>query len=278
MNEYGVVVSYHDSKKHIAQVTLDRPDKKNAMDETMWSGLEEAARTLRSPLPRVVIVTGTPGGAFCAGMDVHPDNPQIQDFSTAVGENDIDAARRLLLRIRRAVDALASLPVPLIAAVNGIAYGGGAELAMRCDIRVMDPKAVICFSEVRLGLMPDWGGGVALRRIVGPAVTADLILTARKVRAEEALALGLVNRISEPGKCLEAALETATAVAQNGPRSVRAALSVIRKGGDLPFEDALDLETERAAELIAAGECVTGISAFLSGAPPEFPDVPGDDE
>jgi len=278
MNEYGVVVSHHDSKKHIAQVTLDRPDKKNAMDETMWSGLEEAARTLRTPLPRAIIVTGTPGGAFCAGMDVHPDNPQIQDFSAAVCNNDIDAARRLLLRIRRAVDALTSLPVPLIAAIGGIAYGGGAELAMRCDMRVMDPGAVICFSEVRLGLMPDWGGGVALRRIVGPAVAADLILTARKVRAEEALALGLVNRVSEPGKCLDVSLETASAIANNGPRSVRAALSVIREGGDLSFEDALDLETERATELIATGECVTGISAFLSGTPPEFPDAPGDDE
>jgi len=277
MNEYGVVVSYHEPQKHIAQVTLNRPDKRNAMDETMWAGLEEAACILKDRLPRAVIITGVPGGAFCAGMDVNPDNPQIQDFSAAVGNNDVNAARRLLLRIRRAVDALASLPVPLIAAIGGLAYGGGAELAMRCDIRIMDLDAVICFSEVRMGLIPDWGGGVALRRIAGPAVAADLILTARKVRADEALALGLVNRVSPTGKCLDSALETARSIAQNGPRSVRAALSVIRESADLPFPDALDLETERASELIAAGECVTGISAFLSGKKPEFPDVPDDE-
>jgi enoyl-CoA hydratase len=240
----------------------------------MWAGLEQAARILKDRLPRVVIVTGTPNGAFCAGMDVNPDNPQIQDFSAAVGNNDVDAARRLLLRIRRAVDALTSLPVPLIAAISGLAYGGGAELAMRCDLRIMDPEAVICFSEVRLGLIPDWGGGVALRRIAGPAVAAELILTARKVKADEALALGLVNRVSPAGKCPEAALETAEAIAKNGPRSVRAALSVIRETADLPFPDALDLETERASRLIATGECVTGITAFLSGAVPEFPDAP----
>ncbi|MBN1881925.1 MAG: enoyl-CoA hydratase/isomerase family protein [Deltaproteobacteria bacterium] len=277
MKKHGVFVTYHDPEKHIAQVTLDRPDKKNAMDEIMWSALEEAARILKDPLPRAVIVTGPPGGAFCAGMDVHPDNPQIQDFSAAVSEHDVDTARALLLRIRRAVDALASLPVPLIAAVNGIAYGGGAELAMRCDMRVMDPDAVICFSEVRMGLMPDWGGGVALRRIAGPAICAELILTARKVRADEALALGLVNRISPPGKCLEAAREMADTITQNGPRAVRAALRVIRESSDLPFEDALSLETEQASKLIATGECVTGISAFISGTQPDFPDASGDE-
>jgi len=106
-----------------------------------------------------------------------------------------------------------ALPVPIIAAINGLAFGGGAELAVRCDMRVMDPGAVICFSEVRLGLMPDWGGGVALSRLLGRSLAADHILTARRVNADEALDMGLVNQVvprrdlpagagSEPGSHL----------------------------------------------------------------------------
>jgi enoyl-CoA hydratase/carnithine racemase len=164
------------------------------------------------------------------------------------------------------------LPVPIIAAINGLAYGGGAEIASRCDLRVMDPQAVICFSEVRLGLMPDQGGVAGLTRLVGASRAADLILTARKVGAEEAFQLGWANRISGPGKALEEALSLAFSIAQNGPRAVRHALSVIRKTCDLTTQEALDMETEEAVTLIVSGESVHGISAFLTRQKPEFPD------
>jgi enoyl-CoA hydratase/carnithine racemase len=167
------------------------------------------------------------------------------------------------------LDRLFALPVPIIAAVGGVAYGGGAELATRCDLRVVAPGATFCFSEVKLGLMPDWGGGVALARLLGPARAADLILTARKVGADEALALGLANRVGG----LDDALALAGQIAENGPRAVRAALSVIRGAGDLSWRDALALELDAASDLIAAGECQVGIAAFLSRTPPQFPDV-----
>jgi enoyl-CoA hydratase/carnithine racemase len=161
----------------------------------------------------------------------------------------------------------------VIAAVNGLAFGGGAELAVRCDLRVMDPGAELCFSEVRLGLMPDMGGGVALVRLVGPAAAADLILSARRVRGDEAFRLGLVNRLSEPGDALGEALRLAQEVAQNGPRAVRAALRVIRATTDLSEAAALGLEQDEAAALMATGECVHGVSALMSRKDPEFPDA-----
>ena len=164
------------------------------------------------------------------------------------------------------------LPVPIIAAINGLAYGGGAEIATRCDLRVMDADALICFSEVRLGLMPDHGGVVGLTRLLGASRAADLILTARKVGAEEALQMGLINRISPPGKALEDARELARAIAENGPRAVRHALKVIRRTVDISTMDALELETEEAVTLIAGGECIHGITAFLSKIKPVFPE------
>ena len=125
---------------------------------------------------------------FSAGFDVNPANPQITILAEAVKKRSRTAVEEVVRYIRETVDRLVALPVPIIAAINGLAFGGGAELAVRCDMRVMDPGAVICFSEVRLGLMPDWGGGVALSRLLGRSLAADLILTARRVGADEALA------------------------------------------------------------------------------------------
>ncbi|MDM8523868.1 enoyl-CoA hydratase/isomerase family protein [Desulfococcaceae bacterium HSG8] len=269
MSEYGVRLELKD---RVGIITFDRPEKGNTFDETMWSGLEHVVSELQKNLPRVLLLTGSGDKSFCGGFDVNPGNPQVANLIEAVQNHDRSPVEKLLRRIRDVVDSLISLPVPIIAAINGSAYGGGAELAVRCDMRVTDPDAVICFSEVRLGLMPDWGGGVALTRLVGPANAADMILTAREIRAEEALRLGLVNRMSLPGKSLDESLILAEAIAGNGPCAVRSALEVIRRTSDMPLDDALDLEMERAVSLITSGECYHGITAFLSKKEPEFPD------
>jgi enoyl-CoA hydratase/carnithine racemase len=131
---------------------------------------------------------------------------------------------------------------------------------------------VISFSEVRLGLMPDYGGGVALTRLIGRSRAADLILTARRVAADEALALGVVNRVSAAGESVAEAAELARAIAANGPRAVRAALRVIRTSGDVDQAAAIERELTLAADLIATGECVHGITAFMARATPSFPE------
>jgi len=272
MGDYGVRLEYTGKNDRLAVVTIDRPDRKNVFDEAMFNSLEEVSEKLEEKLPRAVVLTGGGEEAFSAGFDINPDNPQVSGLIDAVNKNDVGPCETLMLRIKEVVNKLVFLPTPIICALNGIAYGGGAELAVRCDMRVMDPKAVICFSEVSLGLMPDWGGGPALTRLVGPATAADLILTARRVGAEEALRLGLANRISEGGGALKEAVDIAEAISKNGPRAVRGALSIIRKAPGMSLERALDLETKTAAELTATGECVHGITAFLAKKEPEFPD------
>jgi enoyl-CoA hydratase/carnithine racemase len=205
-------------------------------------------------------------------MDVNPDNPQVAGLVAAVASGDVAAPRAMLDGIHAVLDRLFALPVPLIAAVGGLAYGGGAEIATRCDLRVVDPAATICFSEVRLGLMPDLGGGVALARLIGPGRAADLILTARKLDATEALALGFANRVSAPGAARAEAVALAEQIAANGPRAVRAALRILRSATDVPWRDAVAAEIDAASHLIASGECQQGIAAVLGRTTPRFTD------
>lgn len=269
MTDYGITLEYLD---HIAVVRLDRPERRNAFNEVMWTEFDEVITQLEDKTPRVVILTGAGDRAFSAGFDVNVDNPQVVDLAGIMETHDRAPVEKLIRRIRRVVDTLFDLPIPIIAALNGSAYGGGAELAVRCDMRVMDPDAVICFSEVRLGLMPDWGGAAALPRLIGPARATEMILAAREVSAQEALSCGLVNRISSPGRALDESIDLARMIAANGPRAVRSALAVIRSTSDPSLAQALDLEMEKAISLITTGECVYGISAFLSKETPEFPD------
>jgi enoyl-CoA hydratase/carnithine racemase len=275
MKDYGISLK---RQGHIAVITLERPVKQNALDGHMWDCLDKVVAELKQSLPRVIVLTGAGDKAFCTGFDVNPENPLLVPLLAAMEKHDKGPAYDLIHRVRTSTDNLVSLPVPVIAAINGLAYGGGAEIASRCDLRVMDPGAVICFSEVRLGLMPDHGGVVGLTHLVGASKASDLILTARKVSAEEAFQLGLTNRISAPGKVLEEALSLALSIAENGPRAVRHALSVIRKTGDLTTQEALELETQEAVTLIASGESIHGVSAFLTRQKPEFPEPEEDSE
>lgn len=269
MTDYGITLEYLD---HIAIIRFERPERRNAFNEIMWNEFDGVITQLKQKIPRVVILTGAGDGSFSAGFDVNVDNPQVSGLIEVVETHDRAPVEKLIQRIRGVVDRLFAVPVPIIAALNGSAYGGGAELAVRCDMRVMDPEAVICFSEVRLGLMPDWGGAAALPRLIGPARAAEMILTARKVTAEEALSCGLVNRISLPGEALAEAITVAQMIADNGPRAVRSALEVIRSTSNPSLDNALALEMDKAISLIATGECFYGISAFLSKEKPEFPD------
>jgi enoyl-CoA hydratase len=257
-------------KENIAIVFMDRPEKQNAFDDPMFDAMARTALDLKNDLPRAIVLTGTGEKAFCAGFDVGMGNPMTVKFLNAVNMKDPELAKDVVRKMRDAVDAFVSLPVPIVAAVNGLAYGGGAELATRCDLRVMDAGAELCFSEVKLGLMPDWGGGPCLSRLIGPGRAADMILTARKVPAEEAFQLGWANRLSEPGCCLDQAMELAGQISRNGPKAVRAALGVLRQGQGL--KAALDREAQAAAELIASGECVHGITALMEKKPAQFPD------
>jgi len=275
MSEEGIFL---ERKGSVAIVTIRRKQRRNAFNQFMFYELSKITETLKSELPRAIVITGGGDNDFSSGFDVNPDNPWVSEFINSVEKADRAPAEKLIHQIRKIVDAFVSLPVPIIAALNGLAYGGGAELAVRCDLRIMDPNAEICFSEVRLGLMPDWGGGATLAGLIGPSRAADLILTARKVLAGEAINLGLVNRVSRPGDCLAEAVRMAEVISKNGPRAVSSALKVIRRSRNQSLHQSLDLEAAEAVSLMASGECVHGVTAFLERRAPEFPDIGPDVE
>jgi len=270
MPDYGIRLK--DIGK-ICVVTLHRPERLNAFNEIMFTKLKKVTDKLKKELPRAIVITGSGESAFSAGFDVNPDNPQVAGLLKAVEKHDEKPVRDMIMKLREAVDGFVSLPVPIIAAVNGKAYGGGAELATRCDMRVMDPHAEFCFSELKLGLMPDWGGGATLIGLIGPSKATDLILTTRKINAEESLSIGLVNRISESGNSLLEAIHIAESISQNGPQATRSSLEMIRASRNLTLDATLNLELDKAVSLIASGECIHGISAFLTKQKPTFPDI-----
>jgi enoyl-CoA hydratase/carnithine racemase len=270
MLEEGIFL---ERKGNVAIVTINRPQRQNAFNEHLFLSLARVTGELKKKLPRAIVITGGGENAFSAGFDVNPDNPWMAKLIDSVEKADRAPAEKLIGQWRKIVDEFVCLPVPIIAALNGLTYGGGAELAVRCDMRVMDPNAVICFSEVRLGLMPDWGGGATLAHLIGPSRAADMILTARKVQAGEAINFGLVNRISRPGECLNEAVRLAEMISRNGPRAVSYALNLIRKSQNQSLNRSLDLEADMAVSLIVSGECFFGVAAFLEKKEPEFPDV-----
>lgn len=256
----------------IAVMTFNRPEKHNTFNKTFWDDLNVCLDDIDHKLPRVLIVTGAGKRAFSAGFDVSPENPQVLSLVDSVMKGVRQPVEDLIRRIRTSVDRLVNLPIPVIAAVNGLAFGGGAEIAVRCDLRVADPAAVFSFSEVKLGLMPDHGGTVGLQRLVGTSRAMELILSGKKIGAAEAFSIGLVNQVSETARCLECARALAGTIAANGPRAVRASLAMLRSAGELPVSEALELESRHAVELILTRECIDGITAFMSGKPPEFSD------
>jgi enoyl-CoA hydratase/carnithine racemase len=252
----------------ITVLTLDRPDRRNALDIDMWVAMRDAARSVAESA-RAVIITGA-AGHFCAGMDLSPQNPLIQKITPAVVEGRDGPARDVLAELKECVQALAELPCATFAAIEGACVGGGLEVALACDVRIAARDATIAMTETRIGMIPDIGGCVRLTRLVGPGRAADLIATARRIDGDEAFRLGVVERVVAPGTALAAAQEAARQVAANGPTAVRLALSVVRLAPDLGIAEALAVETGAGAMALTSGEPREGIAAFLEKRPPRW--------
>lgn len=254
---------------HVAVVTLRRPHKRNALNDVMWDGLEAVTAELCDDPPRVVVLTGE-GTAFCAGHDISPGNPLTAAFFEGMQSGEGAQIRALLVRLKGIFTSIEQLPIPTIAAINGDAHGGGVELSLCCDLRVLDEQATLCMPETRIGLMPDLGGTARLTRLLGRARALELIWTARDLRADEAMAMGLVNRLAPAGHTLDAALDTAALIAQNGPVAVRAVKRAVQAMGDIG--PALEAETDAAVECILAGQGIEGISAWMQKRPAKWPE------
>ncbi|MGY3604135.1 MULTISPECIES: enoyl-CoA hydratase/isomerase family protein [unclassified Bradyrhizobium] len=246
---------------HILLVTLNRPDAANAMDTQMGLDLMELFEGLTVDLEglRVAVLTGSGAKAFCAGGDLKQRN----------GMTD-DAWQAQHLVFERMLRAILACPIPVIAAVNGAAYGGGCEIAAAADFVYAATNARFALTEVTLGIMPGAGGTQNLPRAVGERRAKEVILSGLPFSAEEAERWGLVNRVLPPDELLTATLTIAERIAGNGPISVRQAKQAIHRGLQMSLADGLAFEIEAYNRLVPTSDRREGVLAFNERRKPNF--------
>lgn len=236
---------------NIAIITIDRQEALNALNQDVLIELSLAFEAAEANAEvRALVVTGA-GRAFVAGADIGA----MRDLSDAFG------GRELALLGQDVFGALAALPFPTVAAINGFALGGGLELALAADLRVASQTAKIGLPEVGLGLIPGYGGTQRLPRLIGQGRAFDLIMTGRHVGADEALQLGLVNRVVDD--TLEGALELARTVAKNSPLAIGLAKEAVVRGLDVTLSQGLEIEADLFGLASTSNDMREGTAAFL---------------
>jgi enoyl-CoA hydratase/carnithine racemase len=256
MREDQAPVSWREASPGVVLVTLDRPPA-NALGPPILDGLHAAIDAAGDGV-QVMIIASAVDGFFAAGADIkHMSAIDAASFA-AYGD-----------RMRAVNDRLAAAPFLSVAAVDGLALGGGLELAMAATMRVCGPRARFGLPEVKLGLIPGAGGTQRLPRLVGRGRALDIMLTGRQVPAAEALAIGLADRLTE-GDVAEAALALAGELAGASLPAQRAVVAAVDAASDLPLGTGLDFEAERVQELFEHGEAAEGIAAFTEKRPPRF--------
>jgi len=242
----------------VGLLTISRPASLNALNAVFFTELIDYLDYILTDDPFDVLVITGEGKAFAAGADI-----------SEMAGLDADGARRFSERGQQTFLMLEDLPIPVIAAINGYALGGGCELAMACDIRLASVSAILGQPEVNLGLVPGYAGTQRLSRLIGLGGALKWILSGLNMDAREAYRIGLVQDLSEPDKLIEDALELAARIATRGPKAVRSAKMLLRKGIDMNFQKALDLEKEYFAELFH-DEGKEGMNAFLEKRKPSW--------
>ena len=244
----------------VAILRLNRPDKRNALSREMIEELSENFERLKEDEQlRAVILTAAGNIAFCSGTDI----------SELAGLSEGEAIE-VSVRGQKLCDQIEAFPVPVIAAVNGIAAGGGCELALACHLRIASSEATFNLPETKLGLVPAYGGTQRLAREAGPGRALEIMLTGKTITAAEALGIGLVNRVVDGADLLHEAKSIATEISRFAPLAIRACLKAVTLGLNLSFEDGLALETELFASLFATEDVQEGTSAFLEKRSPVF--------
>lgn len=243
-----------------AVVTLDRPGSRNAVSRTMAAALVDALDELSAdPDVRAVVLTGAGEQAFCAGAD-------LKERAT-MSEAEV---RRFLADLGRALELLETMPKPVIAAINGFALGGGLELALACDLRLAATSATLGLTEVRLGIIPGGGGTQRLPRIVGVARAKELVFTGRRIAADEAERIGLVNRVCQPEALLDEAVAIADEIALGGPLAIAQAKFAIDHGMQADLHTGLAIERKAYETLLPTRDRVEALQAFRDKRPPRF--------
>ena len=236
-----------------ARITLNRPDKLNALNNATIGELLHAFDAVAADdRVRAAILTGAGDKAFVAGADI-----------SELAQQTAITARPLALRGQRLMNTIEACPKPVVAAVNGYALGGGCELALACHIRTASDNAQFGLPEVTLGIIPGYGGTQRLPRIVGKGRALELILTAQRVNAEEALRIGLVNKVFPAATLMAETEKLVRRVLGMGPVAVRFALDAVNHGSDMPLRDGLNFEATFFGLLAGTEDCREGMKAFL---------------
>jgi enoyl-CoA hydratase/carnithine racemase len=245
----------------VAVLRLDNP-KVNALSSEVLRQLAAAAEDLRVDPPGAVVVTGG-DRIFAAGAE-------ITEFRSAESPEEVitRAEAELIGQLfLRAMNAVADIPRATVAAISGFALGGGCELALACDFRIASEKARLGQPEILLGIIPGGGGTQRLARLIGPARAKDLIFSGRQVRADEALAIGLVDEVVSPEAVLDRALDRAAALAAGATAAQGLAKRAIDRGLDITLNGGLDLEQQLFAEVFATDDARIGVQSFIQHGP-----------
>lgn len=252
----------------VATVTLDRPDKLNALDQPMFDGIIEAGAALRDdPSVRAVVLHGA-GRAFCAGLDFKSfmamgGSDAVEAMLAPVGDGPANRAQQVAYVWRE-------LPVPVLAAIHGVCFGGGLQIALGADIRIVGPEAEMSVMEIKWGLIPDMSGSVTLRDLLPLDVVKELTFTGRRVPADEAVKLGLATReVDDP---LAEAQRLAGVIAKKSPDAIRQGKRLLDASRHLPEAEALALETELQRGLLGQPNQLEAVMAGMQKRDGNFSD------
>lgn len=243
----------------VCTVAISAPQSLNALNSTILGELEDFVDHLDCNKYRCLIVTGDGEKSFVAGADIK----EMADLDVAQGETFGAKGARVFRKIE-------TLPIPVIAAVNGFALGGGCELAMACDIRICSSNARFGQPEVGLGIIPGFSGTVRMARLVGMGIAKELIFSGRTMKADEALRIGLVNAVYEPAELMDKAREMAERIAANAPIAVRYAKQCINNEYDIPADEAIAYESKMFGQCFATEDQKNGMQAFINKGKCEF--------
>ena len=244
----------------IVWLTIDRPAVMNCLSFATLKRFRTLLEELREDLSiRCILITGAGEKAFCAGADLK----ERKDMPAAL-------VPQFVKNIRALMDDVEALPQPTIAVVNGFAFGGGTELMLACDLRVVSADARFGLTEVSLAIIPGAGGTQRLPRLIGKSRAKDLILTGRRIDAAEAERIGLANRVAPQAELMDAALALANQIAANGPVAVRAAKEAIDSGSELPSKEGLEVEAWCYEKTLSTRDRLEALAAFSEKRKPVF--------
>jgi enoyl-CoA hydratase/carnithine racemase len=249
----------------VATVTIDNP-KANVFSETVLDQLDAAMdEMMADEQVKVIIITGAGQSAFVAGADIR----QMAGFAAT---GDKAGAREFIRKGQALFDKIEACRKPVIAAVNGAAFGGGLELALACHLRILSERALLAAAESNLGLVPGWGGSQRLARLAGAGRALEWILTGDSISAQEAWRVGLANRVVPPERLMPEALGLGRRLAAKSKLTNAAAILEVTRGLNLPPTEALAVEAEQFVGLIGSHDAAEGLTAFLEKRPAEFSD------